>query len=46
MLKSVYDPQNKATDVFGYIDDKTTEIGPYKWEYNELTDSLDLIKTI
>ena len=46
MLKSVYDPQNKATDVFGYIDEKVGNMGPYKWEYNELTDSLDLIKTI
>jgi len=46
MLKSVYDPQNKATDVFGYIDEKVGDMAPYKWEYNELTDSLDLIKTI
>lgn len=46
MLKSVYDPQNKATDVFGYIDEKVGKMAPYKWEYNELTDSLDLIKTI
>ncbi len=46
MLKSVYDPQNKATDVFGYIDEKVGNMAPYKWQYNELTDSLDLIKTI
>ena len=94
MLKSIYDTQNKATDVFDYIDNKTTEIGdvaglateltainsrtvvktavdsldtvngvysgkvlhdfvdekvgkmaPYRWEYNSVTDSLDLIKT-
>lgn len=30
----------------GYIDTHEHKYGTYKWQYNELTDSLDLIKTV
>lgn len=46
MLKSVYDPTGKAQDFFGYVDGKVGDMGAYKWQYNALTDSLDLIKTV
>lgn len=46
MLKSVYDTKNKAVDVFEYVDGKVGDMGAYKWQYNALTDSLDLIKTV